>query len=144
MWSYVNHQAMNEIFMPLEAETDPIVRSNLIESIETEFGTRILKEYEKTAFELKKSGWSTGQIAESMGISERKVKKFIALYAERKGELNPLIRHQPDGVVIDITHLIQRSRHPAGRAIRDHAKPAPDPTPATNEPASPGDMLPHG
>jgi len=125
MWSYVNHQAMNEIFMPLEAETDPQVRATLIESIETEFATRILREYERTSFDLKKKRWTTGQIAEFMGVSERKIKQFIYLHSERSGESNPLRRETPEGKVIDITHLVRRSRHPAGSSTRAPEEPGP-------------------
>jgi len=111
MWSYVNHQAMNEVFMPLEIEIDANVRAELIKTIETEFATRILKEYERTCFELKKRGWNTGQIAEALNVSERKIKSFIRSHAQRSGEPNPLERYRPEGNVIDITHLVRRA-HP--------------------------------
>jgi hypothetical protein len=123
MWSYVNHQAMSEIFLPLEVETDPAVRANLIESIETEFATRIIREYERTCFELKKNGWNTGQISEALAISERKVKLFIRNHAAHTGQWNPLARRSTDGSVIDITHLVQRSRHLVASPNRDPDEP---------------------
>jgi hypothetical protein len=122
MWSYVNHQAMNEIFVPLEVETDPRVRADLIDSIEREFANRIIREYERTCFELKKSGVNTGQISEALGISERKVKTFIRLHAERTGEWNPLSRYTTENV-IDITHLVQRSRRHEEQPSRDPEEP---------------------
>ena len=136
MWSYVNHQAMNEIFVPLEVETDPAVRATLIDSIESEFASRILKEYERTCYQLKIKGWSTGQIADELGVSERKVKTFIRLHAERIGEHNPLARREPATNVIDITHLVQRSRHPAASPNRSRASLESLKAPATSEQAT--------
>jgi hypothetical protein len=123
MWSYVNHQAMSEIFLPLEAETDPVVRANILESVETEFATRIIREYERTTFELKQKGWNTGQISEALGISERKVKLFIRSHADNTGQWNPLARRTTHGSVIDITHLVQRSRRPAKSPSHAHDEP---------------------
>lgn len=112
MWSYVNHHAMSEIFRPLELEPDPAVRATLLENIETEFANRLLNEYERATFDLKKLGWNTGQIAEALSISERKVKTLIRLHAENTGQFNPLAKRGPAENVIDITHLVRRTHHP--------------------------------
>jgi hypothetical protein len=108
MYYYVNHQAMNEVFKPIEVETDPQVRIELIDTIESEFANRITMEYERTCYELKQKNWSTGQIAEALSISERKVKMLIRWYSERTGEWNPLQR-RPLVNVIDISHLVAKS-----------------------------------
>jgi FixJ family two-component response regulator len=123
MYYYVNHQAMGEVFKPIEVETDPRVRVELIRNIETEFANRIISEYERTCHQLKIAGWSTGQIAEAMDISERKVKTFIRWHSETSGEWNPLQRRQLANVV-DISHLVARKS--AGQA----SPPGPAPHPA--------------
>lgn len=117
MYYYVNHQAINETFKPIEIETDPQVRLELINNIEKELADRLLAEYERTCFELKQRNWSTGQIADGFNISERKVKMFIRWYAERTNQWNPLKRREATNV-IDISHLVARkqeakNRHPA-------------------------------
>lgn len=119
MYYYVNHQAINETFKPIEIETDPQVRLELINNIERELADRLLAEYERTCFELKQRNWSTGQISEAFGISERKVKMFIRWYAERTDQWNPLKRRQATNV-IDISHLVARkqearNRHPSAQ-----------------------------
>lgn len=119
MYYYVNHQAINETFKPIEVETDPQVRLELINNIERELADRLLAEYERTCFELKKRNWSTGQISEAFSISERKVKMFIRWYAERTNQWNPLHRRKATNV-IDISHLVARrmeakSRHPSAQ-----------------------------
>lgn len=119
MYYYVNHQAINETFKPIEVETDPQVRLELINNIERELADRLLAEYERTCFELKKRDWSTGQISEAFSISERKVKMFIRWYAERTNQWNPLQRRKATNI-IDISHLVARrmeakSRHPSAQ-----------------------------
>lgn len=123
MYSYVNHQAMRDVFRPLEVETDPAVRGELILSIEVEYANSMIEQYERTCYELKDKGWNTGQIADALSMSERKVKTFISDYAKRTGEWNPL-RRRVTGNVIDISHLVRRAKK-SGAGL---ASP-PDPTP---------------
>jgi hypothetical protein len=107
MSHYVNHQAMREVFAPLEAQDNPQERAAQIEKVEAEFCISILEQYERTSYELKMLGWSTGQIADLLDMSERKVKNFIRCYSERTGSRNPLERHVTENV-IDISHLVAR------------------------------------
>lgn len=112
MYYYVNHQAMSEVFAPLEAEQDPHVRAATLLKIQDQFAELLIEQVEKTCWELKhRHQWNTGQIADTLGMSERKVKMFIRWYSGRTGEWNPLDRPTP-GEVIDISHLVRRKNHP--------------------------------
>ena len=112
MYHYVNHQAMREVFAPIEAETDPHIRANLMEKIHDEFANLLVEQVERTCWELKhRKQWNTGQIADTLGISERKVKMFIRWYSERTGEWNPLVRPKA-AEVIDISHLVRKRNRP--------------------------------
>ncbi len=129
MYHYVNHQAMREVFAPVEVETDPAVRAEVMQKIYDEFADNYLEILEKTCWELKhKRGWNTGQIADTLNISERKAKMFIRWYAERTGEWNPLSRPHP-GEVIDISDLVKRNRQ--------------DSTPSTQSASEPAQVLDH-
>jgi len=129
MYHYVNHQAMREVFAPVEAELDPAVRADLMQKIYDEFADLYLEQVEKTCWELKhKRAWNTGQISDTLNISERKAKMFIRWYSERTGEWNPLSRPQP-GEVIDISDLVKRNRQ--------------DSTPPTQSANEPAQVLDH-
>jgi hypothetical protein len=108
MRSYVNQQAMSEVFLPVQTEVDPLDRLTLIQTVENEFANLIIEQYQRTAFELKTKGWSTGQISELFNISERKIKLFIRWHSEHTGEWNPL-RRRTAVDVIDISHLVSRA-----------------------------------
>ena len=74
MYYYVNHQAINDLFAPVEMEKNPLGRAEVLLNVSDEFTNRLLKEYEQTAWELKhKLQWNTGQISDLLNISERKV-----------------------------------------------------------------------
>ena len=107
MRSYVNQQAMSEVFFPIQDEDDPLVRIELIKRIENEFANLLIEQYQRTAFELKVAQWSTGQISELFNISERKIRLFIKWHSEHTGDWNPLRRRQATNV-IDISHLVSR------------------------------------
>lgn len=136
MYSYVNHQAMREVFAPVEAEIDPQVRADLMHNIQGEFADLLIEQVERTCWELKhRKQWNTGQIADTLDISERKVKMFIRWYSERTGEWNPLDRPNA-GEVIDISHLVKKRAnqptHQDSTAPTHSAEaPAPEPTPPT-------------
>lgn len=105
---YVNHNAMREVFDSLVAETDPHLRTELIQRVQDEFANLLIEQIERTCWELKhKKQWNTGQIADTLNISERKVKMFIRWYSERTGEWNPLTRPRA-AEVIDISHLVKK------------------------------------
>ena len=115
MYHYVNHQAIREVFVSVEAEQDPQTRAEMLDKIEHEFADLLLAQYERTCWELKHhKRWNTGQIADTLDISERKVKTFIRWYSERTGEWNPLARPKAENV-IDISHLVQRRDNQAIR-----------------------------
>lgn len=112
MYHYVNHQAMREVFAPIAAETNPQVRADLMETVQDEFANLLLEQVERTCWELKhREKWNTGQIADTLLISERKVKMFIRWYSERTGEWNPLDRPKA-AEVIDISHLVRKRTRP--------------------------------
>lgn len=99
---------MREVFAPVQAEDNPQTRAELLDKIEHEFADLLLEQYERTCWEMKHNlRWNTGQIADTLDISERKVKMFIRWYSERTGEWNPLDRPKAENV-IDISHLVQR------------------------------------
>jgi hypothetical protein len=113
--AYVNHHAMSELFDPLRTESNPEQRMESMSAMQTEFGEHLLALYEQTAYELKAMNWNTGQIADFLEISERKVKLLISWYAERAGLRDPLKRTSVSNVV-DISHLVQRKKDSAGAA----------------------------
>lgn len=125
MYHYVNHQAMSEVFAPATLETDPQVRAEVLVKLHDEFADLLLEQIERTCWELKhKRQWNTGQIADTLNISERRVKMFIRWYSERTGEWNPLSRPKP-AEVIDISHLVRKKNHPhSTQPTHDASEPA--------------------
>lgn len=113
--AYVNHHAMGELFEPLRTEANPQHRMDLIDSMQAEFGDHLMALYEQTAYELKAMNWNTGQIADLLNVSERKVKLLITWYAERSG-LRDLLRRTSDAKIVDISHLVQKKKNSAGTA----------------------------
>lgn len=111
MYSYVNHQAMSELFHSLEIETDPQARAEQLITIHDQFADKFLAQVEKTCWELKRRQWNIGQIADTLNISERKAKMFIRWYSERTGEWNPLDRPKA-AEVVDISHLVRKRNRP--------------------------------
>jgi hypothetical protein len=122
MFHYVNHQAITELFAQATAETDPKIRAKLLDTIQVEFIESIVEQMERTAYELKLENWNTGQIADELGTSERKVKTLIGWYAARTGEWNPLVRRQADNV-IDISDLVQKKKNGAEKASPPNSAP---------------------
>jgi hypothetical protein len=113
--AYVNHHAMSELFDPLRTEANPQQRWDSLTAMQTEFGEHLLALYEQTAYELKALNWNTGQIADFLEISERKVKVLISWYAERSGLRDPLKRTSVSNIV-DISELVRRKKDSAGAA----------------------------
>jgi hypothetical protein len=107
MYHYVNHQAINEFFKPMEVETDPKVRLELITHLQPEVIDRLVTQIALTCYELKLIDWSTGQIAEAFGLSERRVKALIRFYSKKSNSHNPLERYQASNIV-DISHLVAK------------------------------------
>lgn len=112
MYSYVNHQAMSEVFVPVQVETNPQVRAESLVKIYEDFADHFLNSISKTCWELKhREQWNTGQIAETLKISDRRVKALIRHYVQQTGEWNPLDRPKA-AEVIDISHLVRRRTRP--------------------------------
>lgn len=108
MYSYVNHQAMSEVFASVEAETNPQARAESLTKIYEDFANHLFDALCKTCWELKhRQQWNTGQIADTLQISERRVKSLIRYYVQQTGEWNPLDRPHPVEV-IDISHLVRK------------------------------------
>ena len=112
MLGYVNHRAVEDVFVSTEAEHDPQTRAEMLASIQHDFIEAMLKQYERTAYELKKAGWNTGQISDLLDLSERRVKRMITDYSERTGEWN-LLRRRSGAGAIDISHLVMRGHSDA-------------------------------
>jgi hypothetical protein len=112
MYSYVNHQAMSEVFAPVEVETNPHVRGESLVRIYEDFADHFIDALSKTCWELKhREQWNTGQIAETLKVSERRVKFLIRHYVQQTGEWNPLDRPKA-AEVIDISHLVRKRTRP--------------------------------
>lgn len=109
MHTYVNHQAMREVFEPSQIESSPVLRADMLRKIMEEFSSLAVNGYSRTAFELKKQEWSVGQISELLGVSGRKVKRMISDYASDAKELNPLLKHKTLEY-IDISHLVAKAK----------------------------------
>jgi hypothetical protein len=108
---YVKHSAMGDLFVSVQETVDPAKRATLLRALEGEFSVHYLMELERLCYDLKILGESTGQISESLGLSERKVKKFINNHAATAGEWSPLQRRNAVGA-LDISHLVaRRSEH---------------------------------
>lgn len=114
MLRYVNPQAVDELFAVVDAEHDPQGRADMLTRLQEDFINRMLHQYERTAYELKKQGWNTGQIADLLDFSERRIKRMIIDYSERTGAWNPLRRMRSTGA-IDISHLVMRQHNAADR-----------------------------
>tara|TARA_R110000868_G_scaffold410293_1_gene697898 strand:+ start:1549 stop:1914 length:366 start_codon:yes stop_codon:yes gene_type:complete len=109
MHTYVNHQAMREVFEPSQAETNPMVRAVILRKVMDEFSSLVVYGYSRTAFELKKDEWSVGQISELLNISGRKVKRMISDHASIINEPNPLLKNKTLGY-IDISHIVAKAK----------------------------------
>lgn len=108
MFTYVNHQAMGDLFRPLEHDNNPTQRAKSLQALMSEISDHVYRITKKTCFDLKKQGWVTGQIADELGLSERMVKALIKTHAEDTGVRNPLVKHQIQLPTTDISHLVSR------------------------------------
>lgn len=120
MYHYVNHQSINDLFKPLEVETDPRARLDLIKGMKSEIIEKLVNQIAITCFELKVMGWSTGQVAEAFDISERKVKALIKYHSDKTNSHNPLVRHKASDIV-DISYLVTK------RGVELASPPSPTP-----------------
>lgn len=109
MRSYVNHQAMGDLFRPLEHTPEALHRAVYIKNLLDELATHTLTHAQKACYDLKKEGWTTGAIASEMGVSERMVKRLIARYSRTRGVRNPLEKFSGFDNEIDITLLVNRA-----------------------------------
>ena len=109
MRAYVNHQAMGDLFRPIEHEPNPIQRAMSLKTLVNELASHVYDLAKATCYDLKASGWSTGQIADEIGLSERAVKRVISEYAEDKGIRNPLKQVYGFPKEIDVSYLVSRA-----------------------------------
>ena len=109
MFTYVNHQAMGDLFRPLEHEANPIQRAIGLKALVTELADHVYTTAKATCFDLKVEGWAAGQIADEIGLSERAVKRLIKAHAEDTGVRNPLLHNETTMQEVDISHLVSRS-----------------------------------
>lgn len=115
MAGYVNHQAMVEVFSPLEQQRDPTIRATLIHLIQDEYTQRLVEMLERTAFELKENGWTVPQVADELSLTVAQTRRAILQYARRAGRISPL-RDKGMAQVIDIRSLVRKAdeNRPAG------------------------------
>lgn len=133
MYSYVNHQAMSEVFAPVQVETNPHVRGESLVRIYEDFADHFIEVLSKTCWELKhREQWNTGQIADTLKVSERRVKFLIRHYVQQTGEWNPLDRPKA-AEVIDISHLVRRRTRPHAEPPTHNAEAPAETTPLTGE-----------
>ena len=109
MFTYVNHQAMGDLFRPLEHERLPAQRAKSLQALMSELADHVYRITKQTCYDLKKEGWVTGQIADELGLSERMVKHLIKTHADDTGVRNPLVKHQMQLPTTDISHLVSRA-----------------------------------
>lgn len=109
MRSYVNHQAMRDLFVPLEHEPVALHRATYLKRLLDELAEHTLTGAQEVCYALKTEGWSTGAIADELGVSERMVKRLIGGYSKRNGVRNPLKRMDGFANEIDITTLVNRA-----------------------------------
>ena len=109
MFTYVNQQAMGDLFRPLEHESNPVIKANQMKKLVDELAAHVYKHAAHTCYSLKEKGWSTGAISDEMQISERAVKRLIRFHSEKESLRNPLERMQGFGFEIDISHLVSRA-----------------------------------
>lgn len=115
MAGYVNHQAMVEVFVPLEHQKDPTIRATLIHLIQDEYTQRLVEVIERTSYELKEAGWTVPQIADELSLTVAQTRRAITQYARRAGRMSPL-RGRDNSNVIDIRSLVRKAdeNRPAG------------------------------
>lgn len=109
MRSYVNHQAMSDLFVPMEHEPVTLHRAAYLRRLLDELAEHTLTHTRKVCYDLKAEGWTTGAIADEIGISERMVKRSISAYSKNAGVRNPLQRMGGFATEIDITTLVNRA-----------------------------------
>ena len=109
MHTYVNHQAMREVFEPSQIESSPMMRADMLRKIMDEFSSLAVDGYSRTAFELKRQEWSVGQISELLCLSGRKVKRMISDHASITNQSNPLLKNKTLGY-IDISHIVAKAK----------------------------------
>ena len=94
----------------------------LINSLKKEVIDRLVNQIALTCYELKLIDWSTGQIADALGLSERKVKALIRSHAAQTKSHNPLMRYQALNIV-DISHLVSKDSPLLEKSRPDLASP---------------------
>lgn len=109
MHTYVNHQAMREVFDPSQSEANPMLRAVMLRKIMEEFSSLAVDGYSRTAFELKRQEWSVGQISELLNLSGRKVKRMISDHAKHSNSPNPLLKRKTLEY-IDISHIVAKAK----------------------------------
>lgn len=109
MRSYVNHQAMGDLFRPLEHYSNPLQRATHLKNLLDELGEHATKHAQRLCYDLKKENWSIGAIADELGVSGRMVRRLITGYSAQNNVLNPLYKNAGMPVEIDITHLVGRA-----------------------------------
>lgn len=109
MLAYVNHQAMGDLFRPLEHESNPVLRVQQLTSLMDEMAEHLHTHLTKTCYDLKVQGWSTGAISDEVGVSERMVKRLITAHSQEKKVRNPLLAMRGCDVEVDITQLVNRA-----------------------------------
>lgn len=116
---YVNQDAIADSFAEVDAELNPLVRAEMLKTIQEDFLNRIINHYERLAYELKMDGWVTGQIADLTGLSERRIKRMLSDYANRTGVWNPLMHRSGEGA-IDISNLVMKQQRAAQQESQSH------------------------
>lgn len=108
MFTYVNHQAMGDLFRPLEHQPNPMIRATQIKGLVAELSKHVTEHSARTCYELKKQDWSIGAIADELGVSQHMVRRLIRQHADETGVRNPLKRMTGMPVEIDITTLVNK------------------------------------
>lgn len=122
---YIKHSdtsgIISSLFEEIEREQDPFTRSKYLSTTMNEISRRLTASMQRVCLELFVSGTQTDVIADSLGISQRAVKRLISKHAAVAGIPNPLIR-QEIGAFIDIRSLVD-SRH--ATVVVEEPQPAP-------------------
>jgi len=107
---YVNRDAIRDAVAPVEAETDPLLRMQMMREVAQDFLDRMTAQVSRTCLELKAvNGWNAGQVADATGLSERMVKRLISSRAMQTGVQNPL-RRRDLGPYVDISDMVRVRR----------------------------------
>jgi DNA-directed RNA polymerase specialized sigma24 family protein len=99
-------ESIARVLDEIEKERDPNDRVGLLNAFMRTTSQILTSSLQRVTYDLYLQGITTSDIANSLGMSQRAVKRLIAGRARATGAPNPLLQHDIEGFV-DIRELVK-------------------------------------